>query len=334
MSAYLRGEIYWVKFKIHGKTIRRSSGSATKREALAFERKLRAELENDHKRGQIAERAGITYGQALLRWINSGAPKSMWHHARNTRPDLENIPLAEVVPFAHKMKERMLREGLKNTTINRRLAVVRRVLNCAYKEWELLREPLGQKIKMLSEKGTSRELFLSKEEVTALVSSIQDPNIKNITMLAAYTGLRQGEIRRLTPENWQPPYIVLGSKTKGKKPRTIPLIPELHYIMTETKFAQSEWDIRKHFEAARTAIDRPDIRFHDLRHTFASWLIADPNIPLTVIRDLLGHSNLSVTSKYAHLRGIDPDLIAGALKGAHERGTDENRDESVTKGRK
>ena len=237
----------------------------------------------------------------------------MFRHAKGCREYLAGKLLKDVVPYAHEMKADMLEKGYNVATINRRLAIVRRILNLAYKEWEWIDQPLGQKIKLLSEKGLAREVFLSKEEVQKLIDLIEDENIKKIVLLAVYTGLRQGEIRKLKPENWQAPYIVLNSKTKSKKARSIPLVNDLHHVMTSTQFDVTEWAIRKNFEAARKAMRRPDIRFHDLRHTFASWLIQDPSIPLGVIRDTLGHSNLSVTNKYSHLRPESLNVIKGAL---------------------
>lgn len=314
MSVYKRGQIWWIKFTIDGTVVRRSSGATSKREAQKRERELRFEFADKTQASRVRFGSERTYQEAILKWIQSGAPKSMWSHARNTRPYLDNVLLHQVVPHAHNMKQSMLADGLKVTTINRRLAVVRRILNVAYREWDWLKEPLGQKIQLMSEKGTEREIYLSKEEVEALVGLIEDPDVRNIALLAAYTGLRLGELRNLTPKNWQKPYIVLDSKTKGKKPRVVPVIEDLHPIMESTNFGLSEWEVRKSFEAAREAMERPDIHFHDLRHTFASWLVTDPAIPLTVIRDLMGHANLTVTSKYAHLQGIDPSIISDALK--------------------
>lgn len=322
MAVYLRGKIYYTNFKLNGKQIRRRTGATTKREAERAERAIRLELE------QAANKAyskNYSYEDAVLKWAKTG-PKSMLSHARNTRPYLDHVPLSKVVPVAHDMRDSMLSEGYSPQTINRRLAVVRRILNMAYKEWEWIDRPLGDKVKLLSEKGYARELYLSKDEVRALVDLIEDENIRNLVLVAAFTGLRQGELRGLTRDNWQPPYIILGSKTKSKKPRTIPVITELHEVMDAVNFAVSEWEIRKHFEAARDAMKRPDIRFHDLRHTFASWLAADPKIPLTLIRDILGHSSLIVTDKYAHLRGASVDQVTDALsmKGVTKSVTSKN----------
>lgn len=237
----------------------------------------------------------------------------MWSHARNTRPYLDAVPLSQIIPATYQMKDDMLQRGLSPQTINRRLAVVRRVLNVAYRQWDWIREPLGQKIQMLSEKGLAREIYLSKAAVRELIGAIPHETARNVTLLAAYTGLRQGELLKLEPGNWQPPFLILSSKTKAKKPRTVPVIEELHGLI-QLPFTITYHELRTNFERARKAIGRPELRFHDLRHTFASWLAQDPTVPLTVIRDVLGHSNLSVTSKYAHLRGSNYDLVSNALK--------------------
>ena len=80
--------------------------------------------------------------------------------------------------------------------------------------------------------------------------------------------------------------------------RIVPLPGELdpkrfpHGITTD--------ELRNGYEAARAKAGLKDVRFHDLRHTYASWLIQGGALP-TAVRDLLGHSSLAVTSRYSHL---------------------------------
>lgn len=310
MSIYRRNgsDVWWVKFQAGGQRYQRSSGSTKKREAEAFERQLR-EAVADH--ATPIKTTNKSYSEALIRWVDEGAPKSMHSHARNTRPHLDNVPLRLVPKAANEMKQAMLRAGLKPTTINRRLAVVKSVLNKAYREWDWLEQPLAEKVIKLSERGMEREFYLSKEEVDQLTSHLSG-EAKSVTLIAAYTGLRKGEILSLKPSNWQKPYIVLTNKTKSKKPRTVPVIEDLHSHITPP-FSISEYELRAAFENAREAINRAEIRFHDLRHTYASWLVSQPNIPMATVRDLLGHSSLAVTSKYSHLRGNTFDIVTNAL---------------------
>jgi site-specific recombinase XerD len=87
---------------------------------------------------------------------------------------------------------------------------------------------------------------------------------------------------------------VLDAKTKDRKPRAVPLPPA----------------------AAREAAGLPHVRFHDVRHTYASWLVQQGQ-PLAAVRDLLGHSSLAVTSRYSHLA---PEHLKKAVAGLKLRG--------------
>jgi integrase len=69
------------------------------------------------------------------------------------------------------------------------------------------------------------------------------------------------------------------------------------------RFGGKLTDIKVGFEAARTAADLYDVRFHDLRHTFASHLVME-GVGLETVAELLGHSKktgLQITKRYAHL---------------------------------
>jgi hypothetical protein len=170
VAVYKRGETWWIRFQHHGTEVRESARTHSKTEAKAFERKRREEIADGYSTTKPK-----TYGQALVKWIESGAPKSLLSHANNTRPYLEHIQLSKVPPAAHDMQAAMLAAGLSPQTVNRRLAVVRRILNLAYKKWNWLDRPLGEKIQLSSEKGMDRHIYLSRDEVRSLVGAMKAP---------------------------------------------------------------------------------------------------------------------------------------------------------------
>lgn len=302
MSVYQRGEIWWVKFQFNGQQVRQSAGTTKKKEAQAYERDLRRRLEEDSKALQFGKSLNRTVEAAIEKWIESGAPKSMYSHIRAVREYIGREQLTRAVAASNDMKAAMLAERLSPQTVNRRLAVVRRLLNLAYKQWEWIREPLGQRIELLSEKGFARDVYLTRDEMTKFIDAMKNDEAKRFVLLAAYTGMRKSEIRKLRAHMWREPNILLPSKTKSGRPRAIPLVPELYWVMEDLPFTISEWDLRVDWEQARDAVEMPHVRLHDLRHTFASWIAEDPDTPLTVLRDILGHSSLAVTSRYSHLR--------------------------------
>jgi integrase len=135
---------------------------------------------------------------------------------------------------------------------------------------------------------------------------------RDAILFAALTGLRRGELLRLTPAMIVDGAVILDAQTKSGKPRIVPLPPEALRIAQE----RLPWNLtarvlRKDFDAARARAGLVHVQFRDLRHTYASWL-AQSGKNLTMIRDLLGHANLAVTSRYSHL--ARPDLHQ-AVKG-------------------
>lgn len=309
-----RGKTWHLVFQHNGRKIKRTTGCSNKKEAEKVARLIKADFFQAQKQSKVTKHSQRTFYDGLLKWAQTDMPKSMKSHANNTREFLENVPLtSDIVAAAHDMRDEMAKT-LQNPTVNRRLSVVIRVLNKAYKEWMWLETDLASQIKKLPE-NCQREIYLSRDEVDELVAAVPDTEIKKVLLVAAFTGLRQGEILNLTERNWRAPFIRLhGDETKNKKGRSVPVIEEMHDMIT-LPFQTSYDRVRRAFERARVVIGRPEIRFHDLRHTFASWLAEDPNVPLAAIRDLLGHCNISVTNRYAHLQGNHYAAVSGALGG-------------------
>lgn len=317
MSTYKRGGVWWVKINIPGQTtpLRQSSRSTVKRDAVELERRIRQELDDNQRRGILGLRPRRTFEDAMIRYLESGnAKKSMASHIRCVANHMRNAPLEEdrIIDAAATMKQDMLAQGLSPQTVNRRLAVVQRILNLAYKEWRWLDRPLGEFIGPMKtgESEYERHVYLTAERVEHYFAKVNNPEARRAMFALVFTGLRVGELLALTPDNWTGTAVRLTAKTKGKRPRSIPVPEFARPLFQSLPFATTYSTLRYWIEKAR---GDDDIRLHDLRHTFASWLVDNPEIPLAMVRDLLGHCNLSVTSRYSHIRNERLSILETAM---------------------
>lgn len=282
---------------------------ASRRDAQEFERRHRARVE-DRRVGRTPR---YSLEEALERWLTEDAAslksiRSIKEHLRPIYILIRGRDLAEIVDVAAAVKADGHKHGRAPATTNRKLAALRRVANLAHLQWGWLDEPLGARIKMLAGER-QRHTYLTRAEVARLASKAGKPAVRDAILLAAMTGLRRGELLSLTPESKVDGALVL-PETKSGRPRIVPLPPEAARIALPIDCTVHE--LKHGFERARVAASLPRVRFHDLRHTYASWLVQG-NQSLTVVRDLLGHSTLAVTGRYAHLA---TGHLRAAVKGA------------------
>lgn len=181
-------------------------------------------------------------------------------------------------------------------TANRYLSILRRLANAAV-EWGLTDRAI--KIRLLPE-NNERHVYLTWDQVRALARRCP-PEIADAILLSAMTGLRRGELLRLTPASLRGSTLVLDARTKAGKPRTIPLPPAgVQIARRSLPFRLSTHTVRWYFERAREEVGLPHVQWRDLRHSYASFLAA-AGVQTIAIKDLLGHSNVAVTNRYAHL---------------------------------
>lgn len=81
-------------------------------------------------------------------------------------------------------------------------------------------------------------------------------------------------------------------------------------VLTRSCILSGRYDVKRAFDDALTNAEIEDFRFHDLRHTFASYLVMN-GVDIKTVQELLGHASLTMTMKYAHLA---PDHRARAIK--------------------
>jgi integrase len=280
---------------------------ATRADALALETRL--------VRQRIALATGqgeYTLDDAIDRWmIDAQGLKSWPRDLAYREPILRQYSagrrLDELPAVADKLKAQGVKAGVKASTINRYLSLLRRVGNLA-ERWGWTDQPIGRRVVLLPE-HSQRHVYLTPEQVRRL-ADCADPLTGDMIWFAALTGLRRGEMLGLRREQIVGPLIALDATTKSGRPRGVPLPPEATRIAQERiPWRVAYWELRDRFEAARKAAGMPNVRWHDLRHTYASWLV-QAGQPLGAVRELLGHSSLAVTSRYAHL---SPDHLRDAV---------------------
>ncbi|MEA3250194.1 MAG: site-specific integrase [Pseudomonadota bacterium] len=257
--------------------------------------------------------------EGLTRWIEEYDTSSQASNIVKVAEWFEeNAPDALVgqatLDAARKMQRDLRKAGKSQSTINNRTQVVKRVLSLAFKEWDWLDTPLDGKLSKPNPKN-ERHMYLTEEEVRSLVLAVPDkyPEERRVITLAALTGLRRGELFSLDPSNIQGGRIILRpGQTKSGKARIVPLPTDGGYLVENLPFQTDGHQLRMAFDKARRAIGRLDLRFHDLRHTYASML-AEAGEVMTTVQALLGHSSLVVTSRYAHMFDSRLDQVADKL---------------------
>ena len=237
---------------------------------------------------------------------------------------LDQIGSREIEAF----KSAKIREKKSAKSVNNYLTVLRKML-CVAQEWGLI--PFVPKVKWLRLPPNKFD-FLTFEEADRLVAGA-DPEWRAMIMVALKTGLRQGELLALT---WDDIDLVAGrlvvsrnlsrgeiTTPKNGKTREVPLGDDVlaalkrhRHLRGDVVFCTSAGAMFTKGESKHPlwrACKRAGLRrigWHVLRHTFASHLVMR-KAPLKAVQELLGHSTIKMTERYAHL---SPDVRKDAVR--------------------
>lgn len=203
-------------------------------------------------------------------------------------------------------------------TVVRYMALLSHVFAIAIKEWNWADlNPVLQVSKPKEPPGRIR--FLNQDEIQRLLDACKASSnaaLFPIVVIALTTGMRQGEILQLTwPDiDFEQRFLTITS-SKNNEVRRVPmaqpacdslnLYSKVRRLDTRLVFPSSSLplqplDIRKPWENALKIANISDFRFHDLRHTAASYLAMNGATPIE-IAELLGHKTLQMVKRYAHL---------------------------------
>jgi integrase len=321
MSLYKRKDssVYWVKLHHSGKIVQRSTGTADKVKAQEYHDRLKASLWEQERLGV---KPRYSWQQAAGRWIEETSHKAThkedvtklkWLH-----PLLGELMLDEItLDVIARIREARLKEAGKSTA-NRFLALVRSILKRAVDEWDWLEK--APKVKLFKE-AEGRIRFITPEQVQALLRELP-AHQRDMVLFTLQTGLRQANVLKLewSQINLEQGHMwVNAAQSKNRKPIAVPLNREalavLHRQLGKHParvFTFAGQPIANaNTRAWRSALKRAgieDFRWHDLRHTWASWHRMQ-GTPTHELQQLGGWKTGAMVERYAHLA---PDHLAAS----------------------
>lgn len=295
---------YWFSITIDGVRFRRSTRCTGKREAELAEAHALHEASTRRKRSEP--------------WRLRDCLGAYWQeHARHTRSAdgifvkldalsriLGKDTLIEDISNSDLMDYRAVRvtEGLAPHGVNRDFSYLKAALRHA-NTMHGKDIPAIAWSKIRISEPHHRIRFLSREEYHRLLDA-SDETGKLIVKFAVATGLRKANILEL---DWKQVDLDSGIITvmlKGNKRHTVRMPPPIRAALSTLDHRSGKvfdtTGFRKRFEKAVKAAGLTDFRFHDLRHTCATWMrMAGTDI--ADICEALGHSSVAVTMRYAHI---------------------------------
>jgi integrase len=272
------------------------------------------------------------YREAAARFLDEASIRPKTHACyatsdRACRPTFDGHHLDEIDRrLIGEFVSRRKKDGVSDTTVRRDLAYLSSMCSTAMRWGWLDTNPVTAFSKRSLKEARPRTRFLSPAEYQALLAEAAY-HVRPAIILAVETGLRKEELFGLTIQAIDlPRREIILNQTKSGAPRRVPLsdaaITTIQTVIAEKDrprgaahlFIKADGsrygDVKKGFTAACRRAKVIGLRWHDLRHTFASWFVQAGG-DLYHLSRILGHSTIQMTSRYGHLRTEDLHAAIG-----------------------
>ncbi|OGP62750.1 MAG: hypothetical protein A2170_10055 [Deltaproteobacteria bacterium RBG_13_53_10] len=328
MAIYQVGNKWYVDLYVDGRRRRKAIGS--RKEAENAQTAIKADvLRGEFKFKRESKVQFEAFAQNYLNHCKTNKKKS-WQRDENSIQFLEvhfgGMLLSKITPLdIEDYKTKRINGEIKlkpkpnasrsrtdwkvqPATINRELACLKHMFSLA-KKWKMADENPVKEVQFFQERQIEMKI-LSQEEIGRLLD-YTSPRLKPIVIVALNTGLRKGEILHLrwSDIDFDNKFIFL-KETKSNRFRKIPmsglvletlraLKRDKEFVFTNPRTSRPLSDLQTGFKAACRKAAVGDLRFHDLRHTAATYMVTG-GIDLVTVKDILGHATIQMTMRYAH----------------------------------
>lgn len=314
MSLYKRKDsaVWWLKITVNGQTIQRSTGTADKANAQEYHDKLKSDFWQQSRLGVKPRHA---WQEAVERYLletqHKASQVSDIFHLKWLHTYLKDVELNDINrAMLDKITQARKADKVKNSTANRTLEVIRAILRKSVNEWEWLDK--APSVRMLPE-GVSRIRWITQEEAKMLISCCP-PHLAAMVAFSLEAGLRKSNVAGLL---WSQVDLVgrkvwiHADQAKSRKAIAVPLTDIAVMLISDQigKHATHVFSYRgkivanpnnSAFEKALERVGITNFRWHDLRHTWASWHV-QAGTPLHVLQELGGWQSVEMVKVYAHL---------------------------------
>ena len=323
MSLYKRKDssFWWLKVTVGGRTIQRSTGVEDKLKAQEYHDRLKTQMWEQERLGVKPK---YSWREAVIRWLLETSDKATHHEDKKKllwlHSFLGDLTINDInLDVINVIKSAKLKEASKATT-NRYLALVRSILIRARDEWEWIDK--APKIKLYKEINC-RERALNFDEARLLLNELPEHQREPV-LFALATGLRQSNVMKL---EWSQVNLDLchawirSAQSKNRRPIAVPLNNIAMSVLQRQKGKHSSRVFTyqgQPLNAANTkawvlALKRAgidDFRWHDLRHTWATWQ-RQAGTSTHELQRLGGWRTGAMVERYAHLA---PEHLAIAAR--------------------
>ena len=329
-------ECYYINYRANGRSVNEKVGWKSEGYTQVQAAKIRAGRIHTIRHGKELPRSvkAPTFSEAWVLYTGTlghhpvgDVKRSEGRYNKYLEPVLGSKRLDHITPkMIRQITAILYEDGLKDATIYQYHGLIKRTFDHMINEEGYKGENPMKRIKTPSRKE-HRERYLTKQEASDLLAAMRMVSTEDymFTLIGLFTGMRRTEILNIKGKDIDMDTGLIRVEGKGGKIRHCEMNDEIRSLLSLFTLAPGEKLFKNRFHLDRwlRVVDglglndgiKSDDRIwrvtpHTLRHTFGSWLAQD-GVDLLAIKELMGHSNIQTTMRYAK-RGPRPGISAVA----------------------